>query len=132
MSKSSIASEPECFVTSDSYTPSKSSIVTNSDILDVPSKVMQFYTCGTQSLNIRVWCLVGKLRVFLPSDVYTKMCKNTVSFVSGEQTCYIETNLPRKFSDQYNRSAPFSNSSETASRYMSTYPSETSFKIKVP
>ena len=40
VSESSVTSEPESSVPSDSYTPSKFSTVTNCDILDFPSKVV--------------------------------------------------------------------------------------------
>ena len=108
MSKSSVISEPESLVSSDSYTPSKSSIVTNYDILDVPCKVVQIYTSGTEP-QTENFIHGGNVECF-SSDVCTGKSKNTLSSVSEEQTSYIETNLPRNVPDQCNWNALFSNS----------------------
>ena len=129
VSKSSVASELGSLVPSDSYTPSKSSIVTNSDIVDSPSEVVQFYTSGTEP---QFENFVNDGDVCFSSDVCTGKGKNTVSSVSEKRPCYIETNLPRNVPDQCNWNALFSNSSNTASRYLSTSSEESIFESRFP
>ena len=130
VSKSSVISEPENLVSSDSYTPSKSSIVANYDILDVPCKVVQIYTSGTEP-QTENFIHGGNVECF-SSDVCTGKSKSTVSSVSEEQTSYIETNLPRNVPDQCNWNALFSNSRNTASRYLSTSSEESIFDSGFP
>ena len=124
VSKSSVIPEPESLVPSYSYIPSKSSVVTNSDISDVPGKVAQVYTSGTEPESEDF--------IHGGNVVCTGKSKTTASSVSEEETSYIETNLPRKFPDPYNRSAPFSNSSDIAPGYLSTSSEESICESRFP
>ena len=74
----------------------------------------------------------GEDVVCFSSDVWTRKSENKVSSVSEDQACCIETNLPRKFPDQWNWNAPFSNPSDTASGYLSTSSEESIFESMFP